>query len=461
MVKKTCRCGSKTKEVQCSKQFSCDFKCKKIRDCRKHPCHKKCCSGECPPCETMCGKTLNCKNHKCLSRCHQGPCYPCNKQTEISCYCGSTKTKVPCGKEKNTKPPKCREICSKKSNCHHKEQIKHYCHPDKCPQCKQVCDKDRECGHKCTANCHDNVKVKVENKGRPIGPWEEKGPDFVTKKLPCPPCPVLLSVPCLDKHEIADLPCHNSKPYSCGRLCGRKLSCTNHTCTRQCHRVRQAPDSVLAGINCKKCSADCEIPRPAGCSHPCNKGCHSGPCSSCEVNLSMKCNCGLLLMYIKCGILTTASDTERAEITCCKDQCPKLMTCGHRCLLTCHVGQCSPSTDCRKKVQLYCKCKRIKLGFKCNEVAASHPDNLLPCDIACEQAEEEEKAKKAEANKEKVDVNAQKEAELLMEGRKKKRRNRRKDLEEVKDEPTFFEKNRVYILSFAVILISIGIYALK
>ena len=86
---------------------------------------------------------------------------------------------------------------------------------------------------------------------------------------------------------------------------------------------------------------------------------------------------------------------------------------------------------------------------------------MLPCDIACEQAEEEEKAKKAEANKEKVDVNAQKEAELLMEGRKKKRRNRRKDLEEVKDEQTFFEKNRVYILSFAVILISIGIYALK
>ena len=65
---KRCRCGAKSKEVQCAKTFSCETKCKSIRDCGRHPCNKKCCPGSCPQCEQACGKTLSCKNHKCMSR---------------------------------------------------------------------------------------------------------------------------------------------------------------------------------------------------------------------------------------------------------------------------------------------------------------------------------------------------------------------------------------------------------
>ena len=68
---KSCKCGAKKKDIQCGKSFTCDTKCKKLRDCKRHPCNRKCCTG-CQQCEQPCSKTLNCKNHKCTSRCHTG-----------------------------------------------------------------------------------------------------------------------------------------------------------------------------------------------------------------------------------------------------------------------------------------------------------------------------------------------------------------------------------------------------
>ena len=32
-------------EVLCTKDYTCDVKCKNMRDCRKHACNKKCCDG--------------------------------------------------------------------------------------------------------------------------------------------------------------------------------------------------------------------------------------------------------------------------------------------------------------------------------------------------------------------------------------------------------------------------------
>ena len=37
---KSCRCGAKKKEMQCGRNFTCDIKCKKLRDCFRHPCNK-------------------------------------------------------------------------------------------------------------------------------------------------------------------------------------------------------------------------------------------------------------------------------------------------------------------------------------------------------------------------------------------------------------------------------------
>lgn len=38
---KRCKCGQKEKEVQCCKDFQCETKCNKMRDCGKHMCKRK------------------------------------------------------------------------------------------------------------------------------------------------------------------------------------------------------------------------------------------------------------------------------------------------------------------------------------------------------------------------------------------------------------------------------------
>ena len=201
---------------------------------------RKCCTG-CQPCEQPCGKTLSCKNHKCTSRCHTGACYPCQLQQTISCNCGLTTVSVPCGREKAVKPPRCRAMCSVPAKCGHSgPATAHSCHFGPCPRCRLPCNKPLACGHSCSAECHENVKVKVEDKTKPAGPWEvRKGPQYIMTSTPCPPCGHPVSVTCLGGHETASYPCHLAKPASCGRKCGRQLPCGNHTCSRECHKVRK------------------------------------------------------------------------------------------------------------------------------------------------------------------------------------------------------------------------------
>ncbi len=38
---KRCRCGARTKELPCYKEYLCDTKCSKFKDCRKHQCKRK------------------------------------------------------------------------------------------------------------------------------------------------------------------------------------------------------------------------------------------------------------------------------------------------------------------------------------------------------------------------------------------------------------------------------------
>ena len=75
MVTKQCKCsillqqqgerrgGERKKEVPCTKEFACETKCKRMRDCGRHACNRKCCIGDCPPCEQACNKQLPCKCH--------------------------------------------------------------------------------------------------------------------------------------------------------------------------------------------------------------------------------------------------------------------------------------------------------------------------------------------------------------------------------------------------------------
>ncbi|CAG0879902.1 unnamed protein product, partial [Darwinula stevensoni] len=186
---KQCRCGSKHKEVPCSKEFICDTKCKRMRDCRRHVCNRKCCPGDCPSCEQACGRTLSCRNHKCQSRCHHGPCFPCSQLVELKCRCMRTSIRVPCGREKSTRPPRCPLPCQLPPPCHHLQLIPHRCHFGSCPPCKLICDKVLPCSHKCLANCHSAVLVQVKDVHKAEGPWDSRvKPRQEVQELPCPPC---------------------------------------------------------------------------------------------------------------------------------------------------------------------------------------------------------------------------------------------------------------------------------
>ena len=121
-----------------------------------------------------------------------------------------------------------------------------------------------------------------------------------------------------------------AKPSSCGRSCGRTLACGNHYCERDCHRVKNAPDTVQAGTNCRKCESECLKPRPEGCNHACLRPCHPDPCAPCGQMMKIWCNCGITQLYVKCGEWIAAGEEKKLEMACCQDQCPKIMSCGHR-----------------------------------------------------------------------------------------------------------------------------------
>ena len=97
--------------------------------------------------------------------------------------------------------------------------------------------------------------------------------------------------------------------------------------------------------------------------------------------MRIRCNCGMTQLYVKCGEWITADEKTKVAMACCQDQCPKIMACGHRCTFICHTGECSKPESCKKKVKLYCPCKRRKLEFACNKAQSQK----LSCDNECQQ----------------------------------------------------------------------------
>jgi len=298
----------------------------------------------------------------------------------------------------------------------------------------------------------------VESGARPVGPWEDRGPKFTTKATPCPPCSHPVSVTCPGGHETSQWPCHSSKPAPCGRKCGRGLACGNHYCQRDCHKVRQAPDLLSAGINCKKCEAGCQVKRPEGCKHSCPLPCHLPPCPDCQANVKMKCHCGLTNIFVKCGEYLGAAESERETMLSCKDQCPKQMKCSHRCVLVCHSGPCSDHSQCKKKVKINCACKRKKEEFKCNQSFGR--SNLVLCDDNCKAAfkQVESNSKHTKQLESEEELRNKKEAELFerqMGGGKRRKRRKTECLEE---DPTFVVRNKKILIGSATFIAFISIF---
>ncbi|XP_064636261.1 NF-X1-type zinc finger protein NFXL1-like [Lineus longissimus] len=461
MMIKRCRCGARQKEVQCYKDYQCETRCNKMKDCGRHQCKKKCCDGKCPPCDQQCGRHLGCKNHKCKSRCHTGRCYPCPLTVQVKCFCGHTVVKIPCGREKTTPPPRCRGKCKIPPTCHHPSREPHRCHFGNCPPCRQTCDKDLpECDHKCPSSCHSGILAKVQDKVVRSGPWEKLPPMRVESiDKPCPPCQVPIQAQCLGKHETCYLPCSEVKPFSCTGPCGRKLPCGNHSCRLECHEVVGAKDSMTSGKNCALCEEPCSKPRAPGCGHGCLLPCHPEDCPSCCQMIRMRCHCQIVVRHIECYKWIESDESMRDDLKACGGPCPKTLACGHHCTLTCHPGDCASSEKCRENTPLRCQCRRRKKNFPCCEVRSGK--TKLPCDEACEKQKESKKKAAEEAEQAKKDEELRKQQKELEDFERKMKgrgRHRPRKQREVVEEAGFCKKYWKYFLAAIIVLaLSVGV----
>jgi transcriptional repressor NF-X1 len=145
----------------------------------------------------------------------------------------------------------------------------------------------------------------------------------------------------------------------CTLICGKQLSCGNHTCPARDHRG-PCPPCLEASYeelicNCRRTVVYPPIPcgRTLSCTYPCARPaplcghpkqphqCHESPnCPPCIFLVSKLCACG------KSEVKNVRCSQERERVSCGK-VCGRLLKCGgHRCEKGCHVeGECeSPCT---------------------------------------------------------------------------------------------------------------------
>lgn len=458
VVEKRCRCGRRNKKIPCSQPYTCDFKCTNMRNCGRHPCKKKCCDGNCPPCEQICNRNLHCRNHKCPSPCHQGLCYPCTLSTQVTCFCKHAKISVPCGKEKTTKPPRCKLSCKIPPDCHHEKRLPHRCHYARCPPCKHIClNKYSTCEHECTEYCHDRVFNQQAKEADMLRNNPKKiNNDIYFMPLPCPPCKAPIDKLCLGEHNTRSIPCSELKPYSCGEICGRLLACSNHVCQRECHIVRGSPPEGQAGKNCVSCQELCMKPRPKGCIHDCPLACHPGDCQECSKHLKLECHCRSIQMYIKCCDYHSADKSTKESMLTCKSRCPKVLSCGHTCPKTCHSDNCASVDACLETKKIKCSCARRRKEFSCAEIREGNAK--VECDERCQELME--KKRKEKNDKEELEKAAEEKKRLeeveKFERKKQGRKRTKQRKVSMTEEDSFTRKyGKLIIISFLVLLASL------
>eukprot|EP00760_Papus_ankaliazontas_P032631 PhM_4_TR5913/c0_g1_i1/m.61841/K12236/NFX1; transcriptional repressor NF-X1 len=216
--------------------------------------------------------------------------------------------------------------------------------------CGDTCDrrrKDVHCPHRCPVQCHPG---------------------------PCPPCPLTRVQSCHCGIDSKSVPCSGGAvAYSCGRVCGKLLTCGLHHCAAPCHSgpcsaCPKETDSVChCGRETKKvpcggsghhsCLSPCTKAMDCGV-HICTKKCHPGPCDKCPrlpTNVST-CPCGKTPLW-KMHFLNKEAPTRTActdPLLCCPEVCDRLLPCGtHRCGSKCHDGPCPP---CFEVVPFTCRC---------------------------------------------------------------------------------------------------------
>lgn len=205
----------------------------------------------------------------------------------------------------------------------------------------------------------------------------------------CEACQEMVEVGCFCGKEVKTVPCcAASVKISCGRKCGRPLSCGKHLCEQPCHDKPQcSPCAIEVKAKCY-CGKDervvlcgheefsCEqiCGKKLGCGfHECRRLCHAGDCGDCELLASKvkTCPCGKMQLEL----LTSEVRTQCTDpVAICGMPCGKALPCGeHKCKVACHTGLCPP---CKEPVDQWCRCGSSKRKVDCYLVKYSSEDLL-------------------------------------------------------------------------------------
>lgn len=451
---RSCSCGRLRKEAPCCESLRCETKCSRMRACGRHPCRRRCCDGNCPPCPEECKRLLRCRNHRCRAACHQGACLPCPLQLRVTCACGAASCRLPCGWEARAVPPSCDRACPVRRACRHATQLPaHRCHYGPCPPCDIPCGTTLPCGHTCASlECHDAMPLPIPPFEQPLPPQHAAAagsdpsaaamaiaeaasaalavPPPVAEAVAaaealagaprssCPECRQPLEQLCQGLHTTHISPCCDSDLLvSCDRLCARQLSCGSHfedglhRCSRACHptiRPDGQPVAMTAGTEalagCDICDLVCG--RARGCGHHCQEGCHAGSCPACREDVSLPCHCGRASIVAMCSALM--QDASGKLLGCGKACHAALPGCPHLCQDPCHPGSCPHSgAACKQEVAVRCGCRHRKARWPCRDVQSAvmaagqgssfldgATQRLLPCDAGCAALQAKKPSKK-------------------------------------------------------------------
>ncbi|CAL1281044.1 unnamed protein product [Larinioides sclopetarius] len=294
-------------------------------------------------CGEICGRNPPDCSHPCKELCHPGPCPPCSVVVQKSCACGKTVKALPCKQDVEL-------------------------------TCSSVCEKPLNCGmHRCTIQCH---------------PGE------------CPPCAEEIDQECYCKKSKKTVVCDPDTSgvlhFSCGEVCGRLLSCGNHSCDNICHPSDCSPCSLSTEIvkycpcgktsileliangkaverkSCKDpiplCNKICEkvfFCGPKDDLHKCPSACHEGDCPKCPLTTLLKCRCGASTKEFPCA------EIEPSFVFLCERRCNRRKVCGrHKCLNNCCI-------NIEHRCELICN-KKLSCGnHQCQDIC--HAGNCPPC----------------------------------------------------------------------------------
>lgn len=220
--------------------------------------------------------------------------------------------------------------------------------------CGGVCGRTRgnDCPHLCPQQCHPGA---------------------------CPPCSSMAPMQkCFcGKTSFQPLCKDRNVGRSCNDTCGRTLTCGRHACNEICHEEKCKPCLVTSIQDCfcgketltvacgalPVCENKCNKILSCG-KHFCEKKCHPGGCSECQLSplLVTHCPCGknsldMILLYPR----SSCCD----PIPSCYGVCGKILECGHKCSVACHIGQCPP---CKSTQAVSCRCTRTTQEVLCKDI---------------------------------------------------------------------------------------------